>query len=265
MTAKTKRVLVVEDESNWRELIGDLVRNAAEELGITIEVEVAPSCTEALNRLKSLSYDCVTIDNKLPDGKMARTVLDRVSELDQRVPVVVVSGAVKPDDVRDFFKDYKVDEFFWKKGFDPKQFKQTLRKLLVSEDSKLQSRSQKQAEPAGGVSVLVTLVVASLVFVGLLFGIVGAFRFAVGGNIVPKDLIVLAPVAVVLALVLYPFILVLLNIFSPKMAERQFNQLQSFVKAAFPSLLNWLDNLSGHFGKQPEQEPDKASATEIRE
>ena len=126
-----KRVLVVEDEPSWQRLIGDLVQEVATELDCTIEVVIATRFAEASNKIAAMPYDCVTIDNKLPDGMMAKPLLDRVTELDHRVPVVVISGVVAPGDVRDFFKDYKIDEFFWKDDFNPRQFKQTFTRLLV--------------------------------------------------------------------------------------------------------------------------------------
>ena len=62
---------------------------------------------------------------------MAKTLLDRAEQLDQRVRVVIVSGAVDPRDVRDFFKKYEIEEFFWKGDFEPERFRQALTELLA--------------------------------------------------------------------------------------------------------------------------------------
>lgn len=146
-----KCVLVVEDELNWQELISELLQEVASELGYTVVVVIASSFAEALNRVKATSYDCVTVDNKLLDGKMGRMLIDRIGSLDYRVPVVVISGKVKPSDVGDFFQDYKIDGFFWKgkengEGFDPRKFKSTMARLLapVKENDKLQELQNKQ-------------------------------------------------------------------------------------------------------------------------
>jgi CheY-like chemotaxis protein len=127
-----KRVLIVEDESNWQQVISELLQDVARAIGCTVRVVIAGSFEEALIHIGgNVSFDCVTIDNKLPDGYMAKILLDRIARLDQKVPAVVVSGAVNPKDVRDFFRDYKVAEFFWKTDFKPEEFRQTLIKLLA--------------------------------------------------------------------------------------------------------------------------------------
>jgi len=126
-----KRVLIVEDESNWQQVISELLQDVAEALDCVVEVAIAGSFGEALVHIVHAPYDCITIDNKLPDGYMAKILLDRIARLVQKVPVVVVSEFVNPNDVRDFFKDYEVEEFFWKTAFKPEAFRQTLIRLLA--------------------------------------------------------------------------------------------------------------------------------------
>jgi len=125
-----KRVLVVEDEPGWQRLIGDLLREVADTLNCDIEVVTVTRFAEALNQIRTSSYDCITVDNKLLDGKMAKTLLDRIAGLDYRVPVIVISGTVNPGDVRDFFKDYEIEEFFWKDNFKPRKFKNTVARII---------------------------------------------------------------------------------------------------------------------------------------
>jgi len=129
-----KRVLVVEDEPGWQRLIGDLLREVANTLNCEIEVVTAARFAEALNEIGTRPYDCITVDNELLDGKMARVLLDRIAGLDYRVPVIVISGAVDPSDVRDFFKDYQIEEFFWKDNFKPSKFRNTLARLVGDTD-----------------------------------------------------------------------------------------------------------------------------------
>jgi CheY-like chemotaxis protein len=126
-----KRVLIVEDEINWQKVISELLQDVAKALDCVVKVAIAGSFGEALVHIGNAPFDCITIDNKLPDGYMAKILLDRIARLVQKVPVVVVSEFVNPNDVRDFFKDYEVEEFFWKTGFKPEQFRQTLIKLLA--------------------------------------------------------------------------------------------------------------------------------------
>jgi CheY-like chemotaxis protein len=119
----TKRVLVVEDSTNWQELLCNLLEEVAKEQEWTIQSTVAISSGEALEQITAGPFDFVTLDNQLVDGENAKMLLERIFKLGWKTPVVVVSGAVQPDDVRDFFKDYGVDEFFWKDGFNHAKFK----------------------------------------------------------------------------------------------------------------------------------------------
>lgn len=123
-------VLVVEDEPNWQGLIRELLQEVASKLDHIIEIVIASSFSEALDQISTTSFDFVTLDNELKDGRMAKTLLDRVANLEQRVPVVVISGVVNPKDVRDFFQDYRIEEFFWKNDFEPEMFRQTFTELL---------------------------------------------------------------------------------------------------------------------------------------
>jgi len=136
----TRRILVIEDESNWQELIRDLLQDVAHEIGCVIEVVLAPSFAKALEEIQAAFYDCITVDNKLPDGKMGRALIDRIGNLDYKVPVVVISGKVKPSEVGDFFQDYKIAAFFEKgEHFKPKKFRNTFTRLLapVKKDEEL--------------------------------------------------------------------------------------------------------------------------------
>jgi 3',5'-cyclic AMP phosphodiesterase CpdA len=126
-----KRVLVIEDETSWQRLISDLLQEVAGLLGCAIEIEVVSRFADALDKIEEVFYDCVTVDNKLLDGRMAKVLLDRVASLEQRVPVVVVSGVVNPSEVRDFFQNYGIKDFFWKDDFKPEEFRQTFARLLV--------------------------------------------------------------------------------------------------------------------------------------
>ncbi len=142
-----KRILVIEDQPNWQDLIGELIQEVADEIGCAIEVVIATRFVEALKSIAATFYDCVTVDNALPDGKMARALIDRIGNLGYRVPVVVVSGQVKPSDVGDFFQDYRIDGFFWKgEDFEPKKFKNTLARLLapVKKGEELQGLQRKE-------------------------------------------------------------------------------------------------------------------------
>jgi len=126
-----KRILVVEDEPGWQRLIGDLVQEVGSANDWTMQVVIVSRFVEALDHITQASFDCVTMDRQLQDGTMANPLLDRVGRLIPPVPVVMISGTANPSDVRDYFKDYSVEEFFWKEDFDAKKFRQKLTELLA--------------------------------------------------------------------------------------------------------------------------------------
>ena len=142
----TRRVLVVEDAPNWQRIIGELIQEVAGELGFSVETVIASSFEGALAYIDTSSFDCITVDNKLGNITMANTLLHRIANLKKRVPVVVVSGVVEPNDVRNFFKDYNIEEFFWKKGFRPKEFRETLASLLLREMSGESSHTESSEQ-----------------------------------------------------------------------------------------------------------------------
>jgi CheY-like chemotaxis protein len=169
-----KRILVVEDYAGWQTVIHDLLQQVADALGCTIEVVFATRFAEALDKIAATSYDSVTIDNKLLDGRMAKTLLDHIAGLDHRVPVVVISGVVDPHDVRDFFKEYGVHDFFWKDDFKPSQFKQTLARLLTpveegeeQEVSQTKKSGDKHMDWNTIVSTAVSAMAAEAAFEGI--------------------------------------------------------------------------------------------------
>jgi CheY-like chemotaxis protein len=122
----TKRILVAEDSSNWQDLIRNLLTEVANEQGWEIQIAVVSSLTEALEQIAAGPFDFVTLDNRLVDTENAKRLLERISKLGWKTPVVVISGTAQPDDVRDFFKDYGLDEFFSKDKFDYEKFKRVV-------------------------------------------------------------------------------------------------------------------------------------------
>jgi CheY-like chemotaxis protein len=130
MPKPTKRVLVVEDEPAWQNLIADLVGEIADALGVRVERVTTGSYHSAIESLRDIPPDLIILDNELEGSLIAKALLDRVSQERSQARVIILSGVVDPGDVRDFFKDYHIDEFFWKGTFSPQKFKVALRQKL---------------------------------------------------------------------------------------------------------------------------------------
>jgi DNA-binding response OmpR family regulator len=79
--------LVVDDDPQIRELFGLILRRAG------FDVDVADRGAVALQKIKVLRPDLVTVDVAMPDMD-GFTMIDRLRELPDSPPVVVVSGFV---------------------------------------------------------------------------------------------------------------------------------------------------------------------------
>lgn len=114
-----KKILVVDDEENIRELYRD---ELAEE---GYRVEMAENGTQALAKLESFRPDLVTLDVMMP-GMDGIEVLRRIRAKDPSIPVLLLTafGEFKQD-----FTTWASDAYIVKSA-DVSELKQTVRKLL---------------------------------------------------------------------------------------------------------------------------------------
>jgi DNA-binding response OmpR family regulator len=114
-----KKILVVDDEENIRELYRD---ELAEE---GYRVEMAENGTQALAKFESFRPDLVTLDVMMP-GMDGIEVLRRIREKNPSVPVLLLTafGEFKQD-----FSTWASDAYIVKSA-DVAELKQTVRKLL---------------------------------------------------------------------------------------------------------------------------------------
>lgn len=84
---KTLKVLLIEDDSEDRFLIKDLLEKSE----LQIDIEEAASSSEGLEKLKSNSYDCVLIDYVLP-GVTGLDVLVLSREAGVKTPFIILTG-----------------------------------------------------------------------------------------------------------------------------------------------------------------------------
>jgi two-component system OmpR family response regulator len=82
-----RRALVVDDDQQIRHLFSAVLRRAG------FDVEVAPDGMSAMSRIATLRPDVVTLDLILP-GMDGFAVINRLRELSNAPPIVIVSGAV---------------------------------------------------------------------------------------------------------------------------------------------------------------------------
>ena len=85
-----KRILVIDDKPEVCELLKDILEREGH------RVETADALPQAVASLLAHRYDLVTVDLKMPDMDGA-DVASLVRALDERMPVVVISGYLTPN------------------------------------------------------------------------------------------------------------------------------------------------------------------------
>lgn len=114
-----KKILVVDDEENIRELYRD---ELAEE---GYQVELAENGGQALSKFESFRPDLVTLDVMMP-GMDGIEVLRRIREKNPSVPVLLLTAF---GEFRQDFNTWASDAYIVKSA-DVSELKQTIRQLL---------------------------------------------------------------------------------------------------------------------------------------
>lgn len=88
LTDSRRRIqaLVIEDDSEMAELVRGLLSRR-----FSIEAQVAGDCSAARRLLRSMEYDLITLDYRLPDGA-GLDLLDEITTSIEHPPVIMVTG-----------------------------------------------------------------------------------------------------------------------------------------------------------------------------
>ncbi len=97
MTSEKKRILVVDDEIEIREILKDLI----EDLGEVVCVE---NGTVAVRKLKEASFDLVVTDYDMP-ALNGLQLLKTINELGVKAPVIWITGRSNKDLVLDAWRE----------------------------------------------------------------------------------------------------------------------------------------------------------------
>jgi len=120
-----KRVLLVDDVEFNLEFENNVIKAFIEETGIEIEVDIASTIKEAIQKIENNDiYDALITDMNLPDGTgvdIAKASL-RKSESTRRAALTIYPS--KYEDQRAFF------DLFLRKPIMPESFKENLARLL---------------------------------------------------------------------------------------------------------------------------------------
>ncbi|HVT02969.1 MAG TPA: response regulator [Thermoanaerobaculia bacterium] len=118
----TKRVLIVEDYDPIRTLIAIALRRR------NIEVDEARNGREAIEKLRTITYDAAVLDLMMPDANGSE-VLRFIEQLDAEVPCVVISAASEATINR--AKESRVVHCALRKPFDIDELSQAVETCLL--------------------------------------------------------------------------------------------------------------------------------------
>ena len=123
------RVLVVEDNARWQELLKEILQDLCE----NVQIDTAPNYKAAIQAITDQVYDLVTMDLELsgdppdpsnPDqeGMQLLRVLRDSHYKQNSCGLIVVTAFGSLAHMRQAFRDYKVDDFIDKVEFDDQKF-----------------------------------------------------------------------------------------------------------------------------------------------
>ena len=125
---ETPRVLVVEDEPDWRELLQEIFESEG------CQVEVAESYQEAVDKILNASYHLATIDIRLDNinHKDARglELLEMAKRFGQDIPSIIVSAVASSEQIAWAMTELRALDFIDKSKFKPEKFRRQIRAIF---------------------------------------------------------------------------------------------------------------------------------------
>ena len=136
------KILLVEDISSWQKILKGKIRSAIENINnADCDIKLVDNFDEAYTALKEGSWDLLVTDIsfKLSEQEEEEKLGKELVEIAQsrRIPTIVVSGTLKPQEVADLFVDYTISDFFEKQLFDRKKFINKVQEILQSKEQQV--------------------------------------------------------------------------------------------------------------------------------
>lgn len=130
MTQAPLRALVVDDQSSWQQILGEILSDCA------LEVNVAGTLDEAVFQLKTLPHRLAVVDLSLSPDDHNNTdglrVLDAVRRLDPDCRTILLTGFATVELAVAALTDYGAFTFLRKESFHRGQFQDIISRILVS-------------------------------------------------------------------------------------------------------------------------------------
>ncbi|KST65526.1 response regulator [Mastigocoleus testarum] len=131
------RILLVEDNESWQNILKLKINNTLEKINhINYKTQVINNFQEAFKALQESSWNLVVTDIGLGNDDMKPQKLGKqIVELahEEKIPTIVVSAYLDPQEVGSLFENYKISGFFWKETFDGIYFINKVQEILQSQ------------------------------------------------------------------------------------------------------------------------------------
>ncbi|CAG0988451.1 Transcriptional regulatory protein DesR [Anaerolineales bacterium] len=147
----TDRVLVVEDDAGWRNILEELLAD------VGFHVRVCASFGDALGYLRREKFSLAVIDLSLK-GSTSYSMDASNSELDgsqllsnnylEGIPTIIVSGVSNPEEIERIYAEHSISAFIEKRAFDRETFRRIVAEVRVSHPtfSKLSALTERERE-----------------------------------------------------------------------------------------------------------------------
>jgi PleD family two-component response regulator len=135
-----RRILIVEDDQDWYEIIAEVVQGVLRDVGMEADYEVmhARDEPEALNLLDRHSFTLVSMDINLSNvSEGTHEGLDLLESLFSAPDTcsIIVSGEVKPEYILNGFQKYNILRFIRKAPWDDQELGTTVKSILLYADA----------------------------------------------------------------------------------------------------------------------------------
>jgi DNA-binding NarL/FixJ family response regulator len=128
--ASTAKILIVEDDSGWRDIYSDVLGQSGFELQFAVSYGEARGLMQR-TRFQAAIVDLHLVSSSDPEENRDGFALLRVAA-GRNLPTIVVSALGAPDDIDRAYDEFGVFAFVEKEAFDRKGFAQTVEEAVQS-------------------------------------------------------------------------------------------------------------------------------------
>ncbi|WP_256973139.1 CHAT domain-containing protein [Nostoc sp. T09] len=143
------KVLLVEDDSDWQDILEGKIRTALSNIGHPKDIiQIVRTFDEASKAFRDSDWHLLITDIGLGDSSIARRQKLGIHLVElaysRQIPAIAVSGTpvVNTQDVRDLLMEYKAYDFFSKRDFDSKKFINKVQNILHNELQKSSNHNE---------------------------------------------------------------------------------------------------------------------------